>query len=133
MTPDKIRAQLAEYIGGYADSRENAAADFPDDVRNRRAADALHALAAAVLGVPDDDPLITQLGKLSDATGLDVFELMPADEATVGVSASKFRFHDPREPEREFLERLVDGAEAQYVDVHMSELDKQLGPNFGDD
>jgi hypothetical protein len=124
------RAELRDQLGGYLENearwREGKAEEYPDDARNRRSAAGLYELAAEVRAFPEDDPLLITLENLHQATGLDVYELMPADEATAGVSASKFRFHSPGEPGRTFLARLIDGAEEEVVDVHMGELAKHI-------
>jgi hypothetical protein len=122
MTPEKMREQLAEYLESHARWRDAKAEEHPGDARNQRAADGLDELAAQVRALPDDDPILGRLQKQHQATGRDIIELMPADEAESGVSTSKFRFHDPREPGREFLERLVQGVEEKYVDVQISPL-----------
>lgn len=126
MTPEKMREQLAEYLEDQARWRDAKAEEHPGDARNQRAADGLHELAAQVCALPDDDPILGRLQKQHQATGLDIIALMPADEAASGVNTSKFRFHDPHEPGREFLERLVQGVEEEYVDVQMGELSKQI-------
>jgi hypothetical protein len=127
LTRAELRDQLAGYLEDQAAWREAKAEEYPGDARNHRSPAGLYELAAEVRGLPEDDPLLTTLENLHHATsGLDVYALMPADEATAGVSASKFRFHDPGEPGREFLARLIGGTEEEIVDVHMSELAKHI-------
>jgi hypothetical protein len=112
VSPEQIRTQLAEYLESQVDWREAKAEEYPDDARNQRSASGLRDLAVHARGLQDGDPLLDRLEELSQGTGgLDVFALMTHAAAVAGVNASQFRFHDPDEPFREFLDRLVAGAE----------------------
>lgn len=113
MTPDTIRDQLAAFLDSRAWRREAKAAG-------------LHEAAAVVRGLPDDDPLLDRLEKLSQASGAwTVFELMPGDEATFGVNAPRLRLYGLHDPARELLERLVAGAEQEYAGPHLAGLDQK--------
>jgi hypothetical protein len=82
--------------------------------------------------MPEDTPVLVELGRLCDEANLDVYAVMPSDEeAESGVNPSRFRFHDPSEDAGSFLAPLVEGAVRAYEAAHEQEPDRWLDQFLG--
>lgn len=115
MTYPSVKDELADYLDEQATWRYMKAEEYPEDVRNQRASDALSALAHNVRGLADDHDALVSIGRLCEETGLEVEAVLPRDRGESGVDPSRFRFNDPGELAGEFLERLAEGAWRQYT------------------
>lgn len=96
---------LADFLVDQAAWREAKAREFPDDPRNRRAAEGLDELARYIRKLGEDDPRILSLeraGAFDPADG----RLMVGDQALRW--ASSFRFNRPDEGFEPFLRVFID-------------------------
>ena len=64
MTFEEYRDYLADEIEGTADWRSRKAEEFPDDPRNKEAAEGLAKLAEKIRSLPADDEKIRQLWRV---------------------------------------------------------------------
>ncbi|SHU12230.1 Uncharacterised protein [Mycobacteroides abscessus subsp. abscessus] len=112
-----IRRALAARLESEANYRDRCAEEYPEDLRNERAADELRKLAGELefSDVYDDTPALRKLLKVVTCHDLD-----PDDVASMTgpeFDASLFRFHDATENEDAFLERYADAVEAGFEEV----------------
>ena len=100
MTP--FREQLADFCRATAAWRRRKAEEYDRDVRNLRTAAALEELADHVLALPDDDPRLRELRRLT--TEADQFR----PDQRVLYELGRFRFHHAETGLDPFLDTLVE-------------------------
>lgn len=99
--PD-IRQLLIEYLDRIAGWRRQRAQEYDRDDRNVRTADALDALAEHIRALPDDDPRLAHLARLT-LRG-DVFE--PGQQLHYEIG--RFRFHHPEATVESFFDMMIE-------------------------
>jgi hypothetical protein len=93
---------LADQIESTAEWRERKAVEYPDDERNREAAEILRALAASVRALPDDDPVVVAYEGLGENED-EIFSLVEMENEML----KRIGFHDWTDDGREFIATLV--------------------------
>ena len=115
MDASDARTAIATYFEAQARRRGEAAAEHPDDIRERRSARGILDVADYVRELPDDDARIDRISALS-------VELRPEPGATLAVStqaeeiAFTFRLDDPLESPDALLDRFAAAVEADAAE-----------------
>lgn len=105
----QIRATLASGLDSAASFRLRVAEEYPEDERNRRSARQLSRLAAELRidDAYDDTPALRKLLDLVTEYDLPLEGILPSDPSS-GFDASKYRFHDAKESDDDYLNRLAE-------------------------
>ncbi len=99
--PDFGRA-FADYCRTVAEWRRHKADEYDRDLRNLRVAEGLEALSEHILQLPDDDPRLRELIRLT-VEG-EIFR----PNQRVHYELGRFRFHHPEAGLDPFLDHLVE-------------------------
>jgi hypothetical protein len=99
-----MQTMLVEYLLEQARWRDEKGADWPDDSRNAKSAEALVAAAREVDDLPADDPRLAQLDALQRPYGLDVFS--PGEDARRLIS--RYGFDPAPASAGALLEAIID-------------------------
>ena len=102
MATTKMREALAEYCRALAAWRRQRAEEYDRDARNLRTAAGLEELADYVLTLPEDDPRLRELARLTV-----VGEAFQPDQR-VSYEIGRFRFHHADVGLDAFLDHLVE-------------------------
>jgi len=102
MTMAEFKRAVADYCRDIAGWRRRKAEEYDRDDRNQRSAAALDGFADHVLALPDSDPRLRELARLT-VEG----EAFRPDQR-VHYEIGRFRFHHPEAGLDPFLDRLVE-------------------------
>ena len=92
---------IVNYFLEQAKSRNQKAAEYPEDARNAQGAAALRGLTGYILRLPEDDERIRELGTLAVRGGV----FMPFEEGQRIIS--RYGFDDPKADADGFLTGLA--------------------------
>lgn len=102
MTGAEFRQAVADYARTTAEWRRRKAEEYDRDARNLRSAAGLEELADHVLALPEDDPRLRELARLTTEG-----EAFRPDQRVI-YEMGRFRFHHAETGLDAFLDQLVE-------------------------